>query len=370
MPIADSILEKYKNANSLSDDYLKFGDRGTVGSVSSHALDALADAKYELSLSSDPMASTLISDINEKENAVQDKLAEDRAYNPPVEAPENAPDENFMPNDGYFGRGEPPDENFAPNDGENFKPSGGGDSLDPSESRLSTSGQSRNSMGGSKAKKAPAVRYASGSEKTGQIVESKDDWRIRVSVGESSGLFYLGDAGILEPLKETAGVIFPYTPSITVSYSSGYSPQKNTHSNYPAYSYDSSEVQAIQLSGDFTVQNEDEGKYLMAAVQFFRAAGKMFYGQGDKSGNPPPILFLNGYGKQYFPNVPCVLTSFSHAMSSEVDYMEIQTGGGKTRLPTFSQIQISLQPVYSRNKIAEFDLEKFAQGGLLDGGFI
>ena len=364
MPIADSILEKYKNAKSLSDDYLKFGDRGTAGSVSSHALDALADAKYELASTSDPMAATLIADIDEKENSVQDKLAEDQAYNPPAKMPDDAPDENFMPNDGPFGGGTGPDENFMPNDGENYKPSGG-DSLDPSASRLSTS-----LMGGSKAKKAPAVRYASGSEKTGQVVESKEDWRIRVSVGESSGLFYLGDAGILEPLKETAGVIFPYTPSITVSYSSGYSPQKNTHSNYPAYSYDSSEVQAIQLSGDFTVQNEDEGKYLMAAVQFFRAAGKMFYGEGDKSGNPPPILFLNGYGKQYFPNVPCLLTSFSHAMSSEVDYMEIQTGGEKTRLPTFSQIQISLQPVYSRNKIAEFDLEKFAQGGLLDGGFI
>ena len=365
MPIADSILEKYKNAKSLSNEYLKFGDGGTAGSVSSHALQALSEAKYELASTSDPMATTLISDINSTEQAVENQLAEDNAYKPPPQFPENAPDENFMPNDGPWGGGTPPDENFMPNDGENYKPSGG-DSVDPSQSRLSTFGSSRGLLGGSKATKAAAVRYASGSEKTAQVTESKNDWRIRISVGESSGIFYLGDAGIMEPLKETSGVIFPYTPNITVSYAASYGQQKNTHSNYPSYTYDSSEVNAIQIAGEFTVQTEDEGKYLMASVQFFRAAGKMFYGTGDNAGNPPPILFLNGYGKQYFPNVPCLLTSFSHNMPGDVDYMEIDG----TRLPTLSQIQVTLQPVYSRNKVAEFDLEKFAQGGLIDGGFI
>jgi hypothetical protein len=369
MPIADSILEKYKNAKSQSDDYLKFGDGGTVGSVSSHALDALADAKYELASSSDPMAVTLIAEINKKENDVQDKLAEDRAYNPPVAAPDDAPDENFMPNDGPGGGGDGPDENFAPNDGANYKPN-----TDPSESRLVSSGASKGLVSPAPAPKTPAVRYASGSEKTGKIVPANEDWRIRVSIGQNSGLFYKSsDPGTMRPLVETAGVIFPYTPAITVNYSAGYSSQKNTHSNYPSYTYDSSEVQAIQIAGDFTVQNQSEGEYLLAAIYFFRSASKMFYGTGKLAGNPPPVIFLNGYGTQYFPNVPCVLTSFSHTMPSDMDYMEIDSNGTKTRLPTSSQIQISLQPVYSRASIAKFDLENFARGKLLDGkngGFI
>lgn len=227
----------------------------------------------------------------------------------------------------------------------------------------------------------------------------KDDWRIKVSVGQNSGIFYQNaDAGILNPLQSTKGVIFPYTPTISTSFSAGYTPQKLTHSNYPAYFYESSETAAISITGDFTVQNVTEGQYLLACIYFFRAATKMFYGKGDHAGNPPPILFLDGYGKYYFPHVPCVLTSFSHTMAAEVDYLQIPgasaiappppnavqdpqqraatmaltaaTVPALTRVPTASQIQITLQPVYSRRSVSEFDLEQFAQGRLLDRGFL
>jgi hypothetical protein len=370
MSITDETLEKYKNAKSLSDDYLKFGDRGTAGSVSGPALEALADAKSDLASSDDPKASTLIADINEKENEVQDKLAEDRAYNPPVEAPEDAPNKNFMPKSGLGNSVEGPDENFAPNDGENFKPR-----LDPSESRLAGSGASKGIVSPAPAPKTPSIRYSSGSENTGEIVPTDEDWRIRVSVGQSSDFFYKSsDPGIMKPLTQSNGVIFPYTPSVSITYSAGYSSQKNTHSNYPAYSYDSSEVQAIQISGDFTVQNQSEGEYLLAVIYFFRSASKMFYGTGRFAGNPPPVLFLNGYGRDYLPNVPCVLTTFTHTMPSDIDYMGIDSNGLLTRMPTSSQITISLQPVYSRSAIAKFDLENFSRGRLLgslpDGGFI
>ena len=52
-------------------------------------------------------------------------------------------------------------------------------------------------------------------------------------------------------------------------------------------------------------------------------------------------------------------------------------GGGNggnnssTRIPTVSQITISLQPVYSKKVIADnFSLERFSQGGLIDKGFL
>jgi hypothetical protein len=235
------------------------------------------------------------------------------------------------------------------------------------------------------------------------------DWRVRVS-SKSEALPY---SGVMSPLGLTQGVIFPYTPQISVTHQANYTPQKFTHSNYPAYSYENSEVQSIQITADFTVQNSNEAAYLLACIYFFRSSTKMFFGSGDKVGNPPPLVFLDGYGSHYFPHVPCLVTQFSHTMPADVDYLETNTqrsqdavtgtpgqspitdkyvqygqralqvgvGGGNggggaggnssTRIPTVSQITISLQPVYSKKVIAEhFSLESFSQGGLINKGFL
>ena len=236
------------------------------------------------------------------------------------------------------------------------------------------------------------------------------DWRVRVS-SNSEALPY---SGVMSPLGLTQGVIFPYTPQIAVTHQANYTPQKFTHSNYPAFSYENSEVQSIQITADFTVQNGNEAAYLLACIYFFRSSTKMFFGSGDKVGNPPPLVFLDGYGSHYFPHVPCLVTQFSHTMPADVDYLETNaqlsqdavagainqtpltskyvqyaqralqvgvgdgSGGGggnsgnsSTRIPTVSQITISLQPVYSKKVIADnFSLERFSQGGLIDKGFL
>ena len=247
--------------------------------------------------------------------------------------------------------------------------------LDPSGSRLSIANLMKG--GGSRAATAAAAAQgevlvnfeSSRSDSSGNQTEIDSDWRVRIGVSPSSGIFYTGgDSGIMNPLSATGGVIFPYTPSITTSYTAGYSSQKTTHSNYPAFFYENSEVSAIQLAGDFTVQSIEEGQYLLASIYFFRASTKMFFGGGSHPGNPPPILFLDGYGTHYFPHVPCLLTSFQHTMSPDVDYMEIPgLGGAKTRVPAVSQIQLGLQPVYSRVAQSTFDLDAFARGELIKG---
>ena len=244
---------------------------------------------------------------------------------------------------------------------------------------------------------------------------SGTDWRVRVSINPTAGILYWaeGDAGIQAPLKSTDGVIFPYVPSLTVSYNAKYNTQPLTHTNYQNYFYESSEVQAISLTADFTVQNTDEAEYFLAALYFFRAATKMFYGQsGAFQGSPPPIVYLDGYGAHYLPHIPCVITSFSHTMPPDVDYMEVksqrpgetqkssnmknaadvlrqgQQGGvsqtGTTgpaaanssasmfynRVPTNSQFSLSFQPVYSRARQREFDYGAFAKGDLISKGFL
>lgn len=236
------------------------------------------------------------------------------------------------------------------------------------------------------------------------------DWRVRLSLPKANPFFY-NDPGnnLLKPLvTETGGgsvntvssilgglfnvggntrvgVVFPYTPQIQVQHSANYTAQKLTHNNYTQYFYDNSEVQPIQISGEFTVQNIPEGQYLLATIYFFRAVTKMFFGadQGNgAAGNPPPILYLNGYGQYYLPNVPVVVTSFSHTMPADVDYMDIpepsvtNLGGNpqyinyrlnSTRLPTTSTISLTVQPVYSRLAQSQgFSLQDFAAGALVN----
>jgi hypothetical protein len=218
---------------------------------------------------------------------------------------------------------------------------------------------------------SPAVNYKTSNFKGGtKTVE--EDWRIKISVGQGSGILYEDPSNsLLKPLAPTLGVVFPYTPTISVQHSAGYQSQALTHSNYTNYFYNNSEVQAITIAGDFTVQNQAEGQYVMAAIQFFRSATKMFYGKSQNAGAPPPVLFLNGYGKLYFPHVPCVLTGFQHTMPQDVDYVSINVQNNKVRMPTNSQINITLQPVYSRKLIHDnFDFKTFAAGGLINKGFI
>jgi hypothetical protein len=213
---------------------------------------------------------------------------------------------------------------------------------------------------------------APGSTKSGSapigFVGDKTDWRVKIGfAGNPPPISY---SGVMLPLATTNGVIFPHTPTLTVQETATYGPQKLTHSNYAQYFYEGSEVPAISIVGEFTVQSVAEANYLLAAIYFFRTSTKMFFGSGPNVGNPPPILKLNGYGQHYLSDVPCVLTSFSHTMPSEVDYIST-TGGSGTRVPTISTITISVQPIYSRKSQQQWSLSDFSQGNLIKGkGFL
>ena len=243
--------------------------------------------------------------------------------------------------------------------------------------------------------------------------DASTDWRVRINLAPKSEYFYNDPNNILlSPLvKETGGgtsaiqgllggagggifgrnaqsgsqrigVVFPYTPSVSITHTANYEAQKLTHNNYTNYFYNNSEVQPINITADFTVQNVNEGQYLLATIYFFRSLTKMFFGQDVAAGNPPPIVYLNGYGQYYLPNVPCVVTSFNHAMPPDVDYMDIPEPAvtnknynpqyvnyrlNSTRLPTTSQVQLTLQPVYSRIAQSQgFSLTDFANGALVN----
>jgi hypothetical protein len=211
------------------------------------------------------------------------------------------------------------------------------------------------------------------------------DWRVRISMQPAlASIFYNSQQNlIMYPLSQTKGLVFPYTPTVTISHTARYNPSQLTHSNYSSHFYEGSEIGSIRIQADFTVQNIEEGQYLMAAIHFMRATTKMFYGQSQLAGTPPPMVFLNGYGPAYMPNVPCVVQNFEHTMPADVDYVDVpvatvlnsiagstmpDTSGVLTRLPTNSTMSIMLQPVYSRSNVYDnFTLERYAQGVLMQG---
>jgi len=250
--------------------------------------------------------------------------------------------------------------------------------------------------------------------------KTKGDWRVRLSLAPSAGYLYKAqNPGILQPLQKTDGVIFPYTPSIQVTYAAHYDTSELTHSNYKVFQYKNSSVDQISITCDFTAQDTEEANYMLAVIHFFRSVTKMFYGQDQlpKPGTPPPLCYLSGMGDFQFNRHPLVISSFNYSLPNDVDYIrassptllpgvnasayndnknsdltpqQVRMQSGTTPLnagatesapnfskatntqptyvPTKIQISLSAYPMITRNDISnKFSLAEYATGKLLQG---
>jgi hypothetical protein len=262
------------------------------------------------------------------------------------------------------------------------------------------------------------------------------DWRLRLSLSSYATYLYKDPAAasdrtnILNPLVATNGIVFPYTPTINVGYKANYDAAEIVHSNYKMYFYKNSNVDEIQITADFTAQDVNEGKYVLAVLHFFRSVTKMFYGQDTDpiAGTPPPLCYLTGYGQYQFSGHPVLVSSFTYSLPNDVDYIRTGIGaawsgtsitsvisntvpttstssairlklskllsGGKQEGPEFStpsnststqtlttdetlsyvptkmQIQITLLPIITRANISKnFSVKDYASGKLLKGGY-
>lgn len=144
------------------------------------------------------------------------------------------------------------------------------------------------------------------------------DWRVRLSIPKGSTF----DSELFKPLRQAGGLIFPYTPTISINHTTNYTDQPITHQNYQFVAYQYSRVSDIQIIGDFVVEDAVQAQYWLSAVHFLRSVSKMYTGE-DKStaGNPPPLMLFNAYGDYVFKNIPVVVKSFSVSLPKEVDYI-------------------------------------------------
>jgi hypothetical protein len=254
---------------------------------------------------------------------------------------------------------------------------------------------------------------------------NSNDWRVRLSLANWSSF---RSSPVLQPLKDAGGLIFPYTPEITLASSAKYTSVPTTHTNYTFQAFQNSDPGEISITAPMNVEDATQGLYWIAAVHYLRSLTKMFAGSDPKAGNPPPIVMLNGYGNYVFKNVPCVVTSFSTTLSKDCDYIGVNvvgsaagqiqgiadsvgglassiggaipdvsgiastvsniaggvgnvagilgtfgiggtTSGGVSHVPTKSSFVVKLRPIYSRNSARNFSLDRFVQGGYLNNSF-
>ena len=152
------------------------------------------------------------------------------------------------------------------------------------------------------------------------------DWRVRLQIPQQSPVYnaFFDNNKILEPLKEFGGFHFPLTPMMVVQHVASYNAMEQTHSNYPHFSYQNSQVDQMSIIGEFPVQNQQDARYQVAVVHFLRSVTKMFFGAEDDyglKGSPPPILHLSGYGDHMFNKVPVIVQQFSVENRQGVDFI-------------------------------------------------
>ena len=195
---------------------------------------------------------------------------------------------------------------------------------------------------------------------------AKNDWRVRINAE-----WTLFNSPLFKLLQNTGGVIWPYTPNITVSTKANYQTIDAIHSNYQFQAYKNSVVEDIQISGEFSCETETDAAYWIAATTFFKTATKMFFGQGENAGNPPIICNLSGYGSSIFDKIPVVIKSFSVDLKDDVNYIKCNTFGTNTWVPVLSTISVTVSPVYNRRRLRKFSLQDYSRGKAADSvGYI
>lgn len=162
-------------------------------------------------------------------------------------------------------------------------------------------------------------------------------------------------------LQRTNGIMFPYTPVISVAHQVEYSQYDLVHTNYQQNAYSRTRTPAIQVTGMFVSQTVDEAKYTVGVMHFLRVVSKMNFGEGDPdAGTPPPVLEFSAYGAYNFSRVPVLLAGFNFIYEDGVDYVEVETAREKVQVPSLMTISMDLLPQYSPGLQNKFNLNEFA----------
>lgn len=193
------------------------------------------------------------------------------------------------------------------------------------------------------------------------------DLRVRIMVPSNYLTAYTTGSADELGVRNLHGIVFPYTPTISVEYKADYTSQQPLHSNFPINFYQKSSVGSISISGKFSVENAKDAAVYIATTHLLKALTRMKSGgtTGDHdSGSPPPVCRLFAHGTWMFNNVPVAITSFRVDLPDNVDYFTMKDTNQyeMTSVPTMSTIALTLLPMYSRNEMLDFNVTDYING--------
>lgn len=231
--------------------------------------------------------------------------------------------------------------------------------------------------------------------------------RVRLRAKPGGAPMIYGD-GLMKPLLQTKGLMFPYQPTITYQQDVIYDTMQLVHTNQDIYSYSRTPALKLSVEGDFTVQNQKEGQYALACIHFLRTVTKMWFGgEGNaevvaNQGTPPPVLLFDAYGAYMFNALPVIVTQFSVTLPNDVDYVPVlyKTSGqmeqrtvqsinspslrpsganrdgatnmeGYAWLPALFKIGVQITVQNTPQRLRQFNMAEFRSGNLLrQGGWV
>lgn len=182
-------------------------------------------------------------------------------------------------------------------------------------------------------------------------------------------------AGPSDIIYKNAGILFPYTPTISVDNKAEYSQQTPVHSNFAQYFYKNSSVGPISVTAKFTVQNEFEGAVLLGTIHLLRSLTKMRFGDDPYAGSPPPVCRFDGYGDYMLYNVPVAVSNWRHEIPEGVDFITVGRPGsstmyGHSMVPVLSSITLELTIMYSRREMLAHNIPDWLSGNLRYKGYL
>lgn len=207
--------------------------------------------------------------------------------------------------------------------------------------------------GNSRSKNAPNSDPSKPNPATVRFNGARTDLRVKIEVPGSYLQTYT--SGWQGNLRKIRGIVFPYTPQISIEHKADYNSQTPLHSNYAINFYKGSMISDISISGLFTVQNVADAVTYLSSIHLLRALTKGRFGGSDPlRGNPPPVCRLHAYGGFMLDYVPVAVTSFKQDLPNDVDYFYINDPTmGPASVPTRSTISVNLKPMFSRQEMLD-----------------
>lgn len=219
------------------------------------------------------------------------------------------------------------------------------------------------------------------SNDTAIIPQQKTDRRARLS--PRAGVFdqLITGSGIMSPLRDTYGLMFPITPTISENVEVNYEQYDVAHSLMPIQAYKSGGQKTITVDATFIAQTDIEARYCLACIHFIRSFSKMNFGDNDpNAGTPPPVLVFNAYGEAMYNNIPVVISNANFTWPNDVDYVYTTAKNGfsvSSRnvtsmvadgwVPSRFSISLTLTVQHTPSRLRKFNLASFRNGNLLTG---